>query len=104
MRKLLAVALLGAGAVVFSAQAPAVAMTAGGAAAAKSAAAGVESNIHDVRRWKRHRHWRGHHRWHRHRWHRHRHYRPYYYGGYYPYYYRPYRYYRRPGVRLYFGF
>ena len=105
MRSLLAVALLGVGAVLFSANAPAQAMTAGSAGIAKSAGAGVESNVHDVRkRWRGHRGWHRHHRFHRHRSHRHRHYSPYYYGGYYPYYYRPYRYYRRPGVRLYFGF
>jgi Ni/Co efflux regulator RcnB len=94
--------LLGASAAIFSATAPAQAMTAAGAGISKSATAG-ESAVQEVRkrRWKRHRHY------HRHRWHRHRHYhgrrwyRPYYYGGYYPYYYR---YHRRPRVGIYFGF
>jgi hypothetical protein len=105
MRSLIAVAVLGVGAVLFSANAPANAMTAGSAGVAKSAAAGAESNVHDVRkRWRGHRGWHRHRHFHRHRWHRHRHYRPYYYGGYSPYYYRPYGYWRRPGIRLYFGY
>ncbi len=105
MRKLIAMALLGVGAAVFSATAPAQAMTAGNTAAGVvKQAANVDSAVEEVGRRHRHRHWRGH-RHHRH-WHRHRHhrhfYRPYYYGGYGDYYYP--RYYRRPGVRLYFGF
>lgn len=104
MRKLIAMALLGVGAVVFSATAPAQAMTAGNAAAGVvKQAANSDNAVEQVR--KRHRHWRKH-RHHRH-WRRHHHrrhyYRPYYYGGYYGYPYYP-RYYRRPGVRLYFGF
>lgn len=104
MRKLIAVALLGASAAIFSATAPAQAMTAAGAGIAKSATA--ETAVQEVkRRWKRHRHYKRH-RWHRHRhyhgrrWHRHRPY--YYYGGGYPYY--PYYYHRRPRVGIYFGF
>jgi hypothetical protein len=101
MRKLLAMALLGVGAVFFAANAPAQAMTAGSAGIAKTAT-NVEKPVEQVgRRWHRHRHY------HRHRWHRHRHYgrrwyRPYYYGGYYPYY--GYGYYRRPRVGIYFNF
>lgn len=107
MRSLIAMVLIGASAALFSATAPAQAMTAGTAGAAKAAAPVDASNVQEVgRRWHRHRHWHRH-RWHRHRWHRHHHrrwYRPYYYGYYggYPYYY-PYRW-RRPGIRLYFGF
>lgn len=102
MRSLIAMALLGVGAVLFSATAPAQAMTAGSAAGVAKIAATADSSVHEVRRRWKHRHYR---RWH----HRHyygprfyRPYRPYYYGGYYPYYYP--RYYRRPGIRLYFGF
>ncbi|MGE0024983.1 MAG: hypothetical protein AB7S70_15275 [Hyphomicrobium sp.] len=98
MRKLIAMALLGAGAVFFSANAPAQAMTAGSAGVTKSAAA-AESQVVEVRR--RHRHWRHRHWRHRHRHHR-RWYRPYYYGGYYPYY--GYRYHRRPRVGIYLSF
>jgi Ni/Co efflux regulator RcnB len=105
MRKLIAMALLGASAAFFAVNAPAQAMTAGSAGVAKAAAPADASNVHVVkRRWKRHRHWHRH-RWHRHRGHRHRHwrhrrwYRPYYYGGYYPYYYH-----RRPRVGIYFSF
>lgn len=107
MRKLIAMALLGASAVAFSATAPAQAMTAaGGGIANKTAAAAGETAVEEVkrRRWKRHRHYKRH-RWHRHRhWHGRRYYRPYYYGGYYPYYYRPYRYYRRPRFGVYLSF
>lgn len=101
MRKLLAMALIGASAVIFSASAPAQAMTAGSAGVAKAATT-VDSPVQEVRRrWHRHRHY------HRHRWHRHRYYgrrwhRPYYYGGYNPYY--GYGYYRRPRIGIYFGF
>jgi hypothetical protein len=104
MRKLIAMALLGASAVFFSATVPAQAMTAGSAGIAKSAVPDAGS-VHEVRRRWGHRHYR--------RWNRHRHYgyrrwnRPYYYGGYGGYYGSPYyypRYYRRPGIRLYFGF
>lgn len=105
MRKLIAMALLGASAVAFSATAPAQAMTAAGAGIAKSVQTG-ESAVQEVRkrRWKRHRHYKRH-RWHRHRhWHGRRYYRPYYYGGYYPYYYRPYRYYKRPRFGVYLSF
>lgn len=100
MRSLIAVALLGVGAVTFSANAPAVAMPAS-SGVAQSSAAGAESSVQEVgrRHWRGHRHWGGHHRWHR----RH-YYRPYYYGGYSPYYYNPYRYHRRRGFGLYFGF
>jgi Ni/Co efflux regulator RcnB len=101
MRKLIAMALLGVGAVVFAASAPVQAMPAGNAAAGVVKQASNSDNaVEEVRR--RHRHWRRHHH-HRH-WRRHHHrrfYRPYYYG--YPYYYYP-RYYRRGGVQLYFGF
>jgi hypothetical protein len=104
MRKLLAMALLGVGAVFFAANAPAQAMTAGSAGVTKSAA-GAESQVIDVRRrWHRH---RGH-RWHGHRHHRRwghrRFYAPYYYGGYGGYYGYPYYYRRRPGIGLYFRF
>ncbi|WP_139247926.1 hypothetical protein [Hyphomicrobium sp. CS1GBMeth3] len=104
MRKLIAMAVLGASAALFSVAttAPAQAVTAAGAGIAKSAAPG-ESAVQEVRkrRWKRHRHYHRH-RYHRHRhWHGRRYYRPYYYGGYYPYYYRPYR--RRPRIGIYFG-
>lgn len=106
MRKLIAMALLGIGAVFFTATVPAQAMTAGNAAAGVvKQAANSDSAVEQVRRrhrhWghRHHRHWRHHH--HRHHHHHRRYYRPYYYGGGYPYY--P-RYYRRPGVRLYFGF
>ncbi|MBN8910644.1 MAG: hypothetical protein J0H65_01010 [Rhizobiales bacterium] len=99
MRKFIAMALLGAGAAFFAANAPAQAMTAGSAGVAQAAKNADASNLHEVRkrRWKRHRHYHRH-RWHRHRhWHHRRYYRPYYYGGYYPYY-------RRPRVGIYFGF
>lgn len=103
MRKLIAMALLGVSAVLFSATAPAQAMTAGNAAAGVvKQAANSDGVVEEVGR--RHRHWRHrHHRHWRHHHHHRRYYRPYSYGGYYgnPYY--P-RYYRRPGVRLYFGF
>lgn len=103
MRKLIAMALLGASAVFLSATVPAQAMTAGSAGIAQAAT--PDSSVHEVRRWRGghyrrgwgHRHYGyrnyGHRRWG---------YGPRYYGyggGYYPY-----RYYRRPGVRLYFGF
>jgi hypothetical protein len=97
MRKLIAMALLGVGAVVFSATVPAQAMPTGNAAAGVVKQAAETGNaveeVRHRRHWRRHhhRHWRHHH-------HR-RFYRPYYYGYYgYPYYYR------RPGIRLYFGF
>lgn len=105
MRNLIAMAMIGASAVIFSASAPAQAMTAGSAGVAKSAAAPAESTVHEVRRRWKHRHYR---KWrHRHYGYRHhRHYRHRYYGS--PYYYGggyyPYRYYRRPGVGLYFRF
>ncbi len=102
MRKLIAMALLGASAVMFSASAPAQAMTAGSAGVATSAATAESQVVQVRRRWNRH---RGH-RWHGHRHHRRwghrRFYRPYYYGGYgggYPYYYS-----RRPRFGIYFGF
>jgi hypothetical protein len=103
MRKLIAMALLGVGAVVFSATAPATAMPTGNAAAgAVKQAAGTGNAVEEVGR--RHRHWRHrHHRHWRHHHHHRRYYRPYYYGGYYPYYYYP-RYYRRPGIHLHFRF
>lgn len=106
MRKLVAMAVIGASAALFSASAPAQAMPTGAAGVAKSAAAPAETTVHQVRRWK-HRHYR---KW-RHRsygyrpYYRQR-YRPYsygYYGGYGGYGYYP-RYYRRPGVSLYFRF
>jgi type VI protein secretion system component VasK len=103
MRKLIAMAVIGASAAIFSATAPAQAMTAGSAGVAKAATPQADSNVQEVRRrYHRHRHY------HRHRYHRNRHwrgrgyYRPYYYGGYSPYY--GYRYHRRPRVGIYFGF
>lgn len=102
MRKLIAMALLGASAVMFSASAPAQAMTAGSAGVATSAATAESQVVQVRRRWHRHR------GYHRHRWYRHRHYhhrrwRPYYYGGYYgggyPYYYS-----RRPRFGIYLRF
>lgn len=104
MRKLVAMAMIGASAVIFSASAPAQAMTAGSAGVAKAAAAAPgEATVHEVRRkWKRrhYRKWRHRHRHYGHRrYYRHR-YRPYYYGGYYGY---PYRY-RRPRAGIYFRF
>lgn len=104
MRSLVAMAIVGVSAVLFSATAPAQAMPAGSAGIAKSAAAQSGSTVHQVRRW-RHRHYRRH--W-RPRYYGYRRYRPYYYGGgiplgYYGYPYR-YRYYRRPGIGLYFRF
>lgn len=106
MRKLIAMVLIGAGAVFVSAQAPAQAMIASGAVASKvseQAKSGVEEVRHRGwrhRGWHRHRHWR--HRHWRHRHWRHRHwYRPYYYSPYYyPY---GYRYYRRPRLGIYFS-
>ncbi len=103
MRKLIAVALIGASAALFSATAPAQAMTAGSGIASKSAVPAA-GNVEEVgRRWK-HRHYHRHRHWHHRRHWRHRHwgYGPRYYGYYGGYY--PYRYYRRPGVRLYFGY
>lgn len=102
MRKLIAMALLGAGAVFFSAHAPAQAMTAGTTGISKSAT-NVDSSVHEVRR--RHRHWRHRHWRHRHH-HRHhrRWYRPYYYGGYGGYYGYPYYYPRRRGFGIHLHF
>lgn len=101
MRKLIAMALIGASAALFSATAPAQAMTAGSAGVAKAATT-VDSPVEQVRRrWHRHRHYHRHRHW-RHRHHHRRWYRPYYYGGYAPYY--GYRYYRRPRVGIYFNF
>ena len=103
MRKLIAVAMLGAGAAFFAA-APAQAMPASGAAGiANKLATTDNAGVHEVRRrYYRHRH-RGYRRGWRHRGyygHR-RYYRPrYYYGG--PGYYG-YRYHRRPRFGIYFG-
>ena len=104
MRKLIAMALLGASAAFMSATVPAQAMTAGVAGVTKSAVP-ADSNVTEVGR--RHRHWRHRHYRHRHwghRHHRHRHWRHRHYYGYYgnPYFYPRYR--RRPGFGLYFGF
>lgn len=102
MRKLLAMALLGVGAVFFAANAPAQAMTAGSAGVATSAA-GAESQVIDVRRRHGHRHrGYGHRHGYRHRYGFRRHHHRRWYGGFYPSY--GYGYYRRPRVGIYFGF
>lgn len=105
MRSLLAVAMIGAGAVLLAPTAPAHAMSAGAAAGFAKVAPTADPAVEQVhRKWRRgHRHYRHRHFGHRHYRHRH-HYRPYYYGGYSPYYYRPYRYHKRPRFGLYFGF
>lgn len=106
MRSFIAVAMIGAGAVLFAPATPAQAMTAGATAGFAKTATTADVGVHEVRRrWHRH---RGHRRWHRRHRHRHfghhRHFRPYYYGGgFYPYY-RSYRYSRRPRFGIYFGF
>jgi hypothetical protein len=78
MRKLIAMAVLGAGAILFSIAEPVQAMPiAASAGVAKQAAAdNAVEQVHYRRYWKR--------------WGHHRHWRPRYYG----YYYRPYRYYQ----------
>lgn len=103
MRKLIAVAMLGAGAAFFAVASPAQATPATGAAGiANKMVTQENAGVHEVRRrWKRHRH-RGYRRGWRHRgYYGRRYYRPRYYYGYPGYY--GYRYHRRPRFGIYFG-
>lgn len=103
MRKLIAVAMLGAGAAFFAAAGPAQATPASGAAGiANKIATQENAGIHEVRRRYKRRGYRGYRRGWRPRYYGHRrYYRPRYYYGYPGYY--GYRYYRRPRFGIYFG-
>jgi hypothetical protein len=103
MRRLIAMALIGAGAMFFSASTPVQAMTASGAGAAKLS--DQASNVQEVRHRWRHRyhrrHYGRHYGWYGYRrYHRRHYYYPYsYYGGGYGY---GYRYWHRPRFGIYF--
>ena len=104
MRKLIAVAMLGAGAAFFAVPSTAQAMNASGAAGiANKIATPENAGVHEVRRRYKRRGYRGYRRGYRPRGYRYsrRYYRPRYYYGYPGYY--GYRYHRRPRIGIYFG-